>query len=368
MKISNTTVKGRKSWVIDNGNLSLGMHHGGGNIAAIHLNKGCKTNPLWAPVWKTIEPSAYSSKKHLPRYANQLLASISGHNLCLGWFGDPSESEAAAGMACHGEAPVARWKLKRKQVGKQSVKLTVECELPEADMHFERTLSSRAGSHIVKVKERVTNTSRRDIPFTMCQHVTLGPPFLEKGVTLFDMPAIKGHTFKGVFGKPQRLKSDTAFTWPDGPGTKGETVDLRLYDKRYRVSSDFTTQLIDRKCDLAWFSAVNPRLGLLIAYAWDRKDFPWVGNWEENYGRKEEPWAGKSLTRGMEFANTPFPVGLRAAVDMGKFQGEPTYQWLTARETRTITYSIILAPVDSDVTGVADIRPNKRGFDIDLAI
>ena len=81
----------------------------------------------------------------------------------------------------------------------------------------------------------------------------------------------------------------------------------------------------------AWFSAVNPKQGLMLAYVWKRADFPWIGNWEQSYGRKESPWDGKSLTRGMEFTNTPFPVSLREAVDMGRFQGEKTFRWLTAK-------------------------------------
>jgi hypothetical protein len=117
---------------------------------------------------------------------------------------------------------------------------------------------------------------------------------------------------------------------------------MRRIGKEYKVSSDFSAQLMDPRSEQAWFTAVNPRLGLLLTYAWRREDFPWVGNWEENYGRQGKPWAGRSLTRGMEFANTPFPAALRQVVDLGKFCGLPTYRWLPARGRVEVEYAILL--------------------------
>ena len=366
MKIGRETLKGRQVWTLDNGTLKLSMTQGGGHLAAAVLHDKPRVNPMWSPVWKTIEPWHFRSQG--PDNDARLLASLCGHNLCLGWFGSASQDEVACGLNCHGEAPVARWKPLRKRVTASSVSLTCGCELPAANMIFERTLTSRKGSHVVDFKERITSTARRDLPFTMSQHVTLGPPFLEKGTTVFDMSATQAHTFIGAFGEKQRLRPDTAFTWPDGPGAKGETVDMRVIGKSYRTSSDFSTQQMDTSREDAWFSAVNPKQGVMIAYSWRREDFPWIGNWEENYGRKAKPWAGRSLTRGMEFSNSPFPCPLREAVDRGHFQGMPTYRWLPARGVIDWSYSLILMPVESNVRGVADIRRMAKGFAVDLVV
>ena len=367
MRIAGCKFGSRRAWELDNGKLRLVMLQGGGHIASVALNGQPSVNPLWRPVWRGLEPWEYKAR-HEKKYGLKLQATIAGHNLCLGWFGEPSDEEAAAGMGCHGEASIVRWRLLGKKASKRGVSMTCGCEMPVAQMGFRRTLTSRAGSNIIHIKEQVRNLSRRDVPFTMCQHVTVGPPFLEKGVTLFDMPATKAHTFPDVFGDRQRLKTGKAFKWPDGPGARGETVDMRLMDKRYRVSGDFSTQLMDPARSDAWFSAVNPKQGLMLAYAWKRDDFPWVGNWEENYGRKESPWNGKSLTRGMEFANTPFPVGLRRAVDMGEFLGEKTYRWLPAKGKYEVEYDIILEPVPPNCKGVADIRRKAKapGFVVNL--
>jgi hypothetical protein len=365
MRIQSTVFNGRRSWEFDNDAIRLTMTQGGGHIAGLELRERPGINPLWKPVWRTMEPWDYRPAD-AKRYASRLLASIMGHNLCLGWFGGPSEDEKKAGMECHGEASVARWRLLRKNVSDKAISMTCSCELPAAGMSCVRTMSSARGNRVIRVREDVISRSRRDLPFTMAEHVTFGPPFLEKGVTMFDMPATKAHTYPIFFEKTPRLRTDTAFTWPKGPGLRRETVDMRQIGRAYRASSDFSAQLMDPKRKDAWFSAVNPKLGLLVAYHWDRADFPWIGNWEENYGRKAAPWNGRSLTRGMEFANTPFPMALRDAMARGKFHGLPTYRWLPARGRLRFEYRILVAPVPPSVKGVADIRRDGNGFRLDL--
>jgi hypothetical protein len=365
MHVRTTVFRGRKGWELDNGTVKLVMLRGGGHLASLTHRARPRLNPLWVPVWRTIEPWTYRPGD-AARYDSKLLAAICGHNLCLGWFGGPSAEEGKAGMVCHGEAPVVRWRLRKKTVTSRGVSLVCVCELPAAGMRLIRTVRCPKDASCVSVQEEIVSLSRRDLPFTMCEHVTFGPPFLAKGVTLFDMPATKGHTYPAKFGPAQRLKENAAFTWPKGPGTKRKVVDLRMIGRDDRKSSDFTTQLMDRKRRDAWFAAVNPEQGLLVAYVWKREDFPWIGNWEENYARRNKPWSGKSLTRGMEFANTPFPEGLRNAVDRGRFHGLPTFRWLPARGRVRMAYEIVIQPVDADCRGVADIRRLADGVEMTL--
>lgn len=363
MKIRNVTYHGRKAWEFDNDAIRLTLTAGGGHIASLLLDGGPQVNPLWLPIWKTIEPWQYKPS-HAARYSNKLLGSLLGHNLCLGCFGGPSPEEAKVGMSCHGEAPVARWTKHSAKVGATGMTFQCGCELPEAGMTLTRTISAKRGRNVIRVAETIRNNTRCDTPYTQCEHVTMGPPFLEKGVTVFDTPATKCHTFPGQFGTTQRFSPNTSFQWPNGPGIRGRNVDLRTIAKEDRASSDYTTQLIDPRRDDAWFSAFNPKLGMVVAYVWKRADFPWLGNWEENYGRKELPWAGKSLTRGMEFANSPFPMSLRSQVDMGTFHNQPTFRWLPARGKVTVEYDILVAMVPFAVKGVADIQRSAQGLNI----
>jgi len=366
MKISSCRIANRKVWRLDNDRVCLTLMEGGGHIAGLDFKDRPGINPFWVPVWKTIDPWTYRPADE-KRYAARLLAAICGHNLCLGAFGEPSPEEARAGLGGHGEAPVVRWSVRRKTTTARRLELTYGCRLPIVEMDFERTVTLNRQSAVITVREAVTNLARRDVPFTLCEHVTLGPPFLERGVTLFDLSATRGHTFPGEFSDRQRLKSDTDFVWPEGPGVRGQTVDLRTISPKVK-SSDFTTQLMDPRREHAWFSAVNPRLGLMIAYVWKRTDFPWLGNWEENFGRSTAPWNGKSLTRGMEFSNAPYPIGLRRSVSQGRLFGVPTYDWLPARGTRTMEFHILVQAIDSRCKGVASIRPSASAFEIELMV
>lgn len=363
MKVTGTKIRGRQGWLLDNDKLSMFLMAGGGNIAGLSLQGLDKVNPYWAPPWKSIEPWAYNHARDSKRYGIRLLACIAGHNVCLSGFGDPSDAEAKCGLTCHYEAPVARWSVVRKKIGARGLEFEYGCKLPAAQMSFSRLVSMKKGSGIVTVRETVKNLARRDVPFTMCQHVTFGPPFVEPGVTIFDAPATRGHTCPDKFASPQRLKINAAYRWPDGPGAKGK-VNLRLHGReRY---GDYSANLMDLKKEHAWFSIVNPRLGLMLAYVWRRADFPWLGIWEENRSRKAAPWNGKTIARGMEFANSPFPMGLRKSVDLGKFHGQRTYAWLPARGRVAFEYSILAACVGQDCRGIKDILPDGGKFKVEL--
>lgn len=360
MKISRTTWRGRRAWLLDNETLRAVILEGGGHLASLTLAECESVNPLWAPPWATMEPAAFKPRD-AARLGDKLLASIAGHNLCLGCFGGPSEEEGRAGLGGHGEAPVARWRVLARRVTAGGLLFRIACELPVAQLRCVRTITAKRGAACCRVTDEIENLSRRDLPYTMCQHVTLGPPFLEKGVTRCDMSATRAHSFPGPFGNPHRVKTDAAFTWPQAPGARGGTVDLRYLDARTRSSSDFTTQLMDPRREQAWFSAVNPRLGLLLAYVWPRADYPWVGNWEENLARTAAPWNGRTLARGMEFANTPFPVSLRAAVDRHRLFGESTYRWIPARSLAKSTFTILMATVSPDAQGVRHVEDTPTG-------
>jgi hypothetical protein len=357
MHVKNTTLANRSLWELDNGTLALGIAKGGGHLASLKLAVKPKVNPYWLPVWKSLEPWAYK-KSDSARYGIKLLAAIMGHNPCLGAFGDPSPEEAKAGQGTHGEAPIARWTMLKKRLTGKSLFFSCGCELPVAQMTFVREFTMAADEPIIRVRNLITSRSRRDQPYTFCEHATFGPPFVEAGITLFDMPATKAHTFPGAFSERMRLKPDTAFTWPAAPGAKGKTIDLRTLTPN---SSDFSTQLIDPKRQEGWVSAVNPEQGLAVVYLWKREDYPWVGNWEEHTARSTPPWNGKSITRGMEFTNTPFPEGLRKAVDRGTFQGQKTFRWLPALSTVETGFTLCAMPVDDTCKGVREAKTTGSG-------
>jgi hypothetical protein len=222
-----------------------------------------------------------------------------GHNLCMDIFGGPSAEEAAAGLTVHGEASVAAYEVTATQT-----MLTQRARFPQSQLRLERRIE--LAGRAVKIVETVENESATDRPIAWTQHVTLGPPFLEKGVTAFRAPAAKSQALGNGIGDLQR------FT--DAP-----------------VSGGFTTHLLDPARDTAFFVAWSPRSQVAFGYVWRRSDFPWLGIWEENFSRTGPPWNGRTLTRGMEFGASPMPETRRQMIERGSLFGVPAFRWIPAR-------------------------------------
>lgn len=316
----------------------------GGHIAAV-TDKASQVNPLWSPPWPSIEPSKYSPRAETRYGANaesKLLAGILGHNLCLDLFGGPTEAEAAAGMTVHGEASVGTYEIKV-----EGDTLTQQTVLEEARLRFTRRIRLPTGARGASIVESVENLSALDRPVAWTQHVTLGPPFLEKGRTAFRISATKSKTIGPDFmGGKGYMKADAEFDWPMVPLADGGREDMQVFTDR-PVSGGFTTHLMDPSRQDAWFIAWSPTHRLAFGYAWQRQNFPWLGIWEENRSRTQPPWNGETITRGMEFSVSPFPESRRAMIERGGLFGVPGYRWIPARKTVSAEYRVFLVTADS---------------------
>src|SRR5205823_13179475 len=127
-----------------------------------------------------------------------LLAGIMGHNLCLDIFGGPSVDEAAAGLPAHGETSVARF-----TIAASAQTIDMHATLPAAQLRVERRIALEGRA--VRVREIVENLSAADRPIAWTEHVTLGPPFLDNGVTRLHVPADRSLVYPGVFGPADYL-------------------------------------------------------------------------------------------------------------------------------------------------------------------
>ena len=332
--------RGRRAARIENDALRVTVLQEGGHIAEI-LDKATGVNPLWTPSWPSIEPSTYDYAKH-PEYGGgvdaSLLAGIMGHNLCLDIFGGPSDAEAAAGLPVHGEASQVRYEL--EQSGRTLVQ---RARLPLTNLRVERTI--RLTDRAVRVKESVENPSGVDRPVGWTEHVTLGPPFLEKGVTEFRVSASRSKVFEPAFGSADYLEPGAEFEWPAAPRMGGGTADLRR-SSASAASSAYTAHLMDPRQDTAFFVAFSPEFRLAFGYVWRRADFPWMGIWEENASRTVPPWNGSTLTRGMEFGASPFPESRREMIERGRLFDVPTFRWIPAASRVTVEYVIVMRPAD----------------------
>ena len=332
---------GRRAVTLENTELHVTVLPGGGHIAAIH-HKATGVNPLWSPPWNSIEPETYDPRKH-PEFGTtgeaRLLAGIMGHNLCLDIFGGPSPEEEAAGVTPHGEGSMVNF-----DVSEAGGQLTMKAMMPLAQIHFERRIELHGSA--VRIRESAENLAAFDRPIGWTQHATLGPPFLETGVTQFRASATKSRVFESEFGPDDYLKSGADFEWPLAPGKDGTLKDLRVMNSA-AVSSAYTTHVMDESKEHAFFSAWNPAKKLAFGYIWKRADFPWLGIWEENHSRTTSPWNAKTLTRGMEFGASPFPESRKEATARGHLFGVPAYRWLPARTKLQVEYWAILRATDA---------------------
>ena len=335
-----TTYRNRRAASIENEQVRVTVLEEGGHIAEI-FDRDTGVNPLWTPPWPSIEPSTWTRERN-PEYGDdaesKLLAGIMGHNLCLDLFGSPSIEEAAAGMTVHGEASVARYEIR---VAGES--LSEKCELKEAGLEFERRIELRG--RVLVIDERVTNARALDRPIAWTEHVTLGPPFVERGATELRAPATRSHS----------LDTGEDFSWPMAPLAAGGRKDLRTYVSE-PATGGFTTHLMDPRRERAYFLAYSPALKMLFGYVWKRSDFPWLGIWEENHSRKQPPWNGETLTWGLEFGASPLPESRRRMIDRRGLFGEQGYRWAAAKATLDVRYYAFIARAEAIPESLEELR------------
>ncbi len=357
-----TQWQGREAYTLSNGLLQMVNLTGGGHIAEIRFADGSglpTLNPLWIPNWKGLEPYQYRAKAHAKRYGplteGKLLSGIAGHNICLDYFGPPSEDEAAQGLSTHGEAPSLKWRKSSARLRAGQLTLTLSVRLPEAGLQFSREIGMRAGESVVYLKETVSNERKLDHFFHWTQHATLAPPFVAPEDGHVFMSATKGITSPDAYGAQTLLAPGKEFQWPKAPANSGGEVDLSrcLIQKGLGIVASL---ILDPARDVQFVGALNTPHRLLYAYCFHRADYPWVTIWEENCTRENPPWNGRAETRGLEFGSAPLPVTRREAFARGPIFGTPTFSTVPARGRLTISYVAFLTHLPEGFREVRDIR------------
>ena len=363
---SKTRWQGREAYTLSNGLIQMLNLTGGGHIAEFRFAEGSglpTLNPLWVPNWKSMEPIQYRAKAHAKRYGplteGKLLSGIAGHNICLDYFGPPSEEEAAQGLSTHGEVPSLKWRKSSARLRTGQLSLTLSVRLPEAGLEFSREIGLRAGESVVYLKETVSNERKLDHFFHWTQHATLGAPFISPEDCRVFMSATKGITSPDAYGENALLAFGKEFQWPLAPASSGGEVDLSRCLIR-KGSGIVASLILEPARDVQFVGALNTRHRLLYAYCFHRADYPWVTIWEENCARQNPPWNGRAETRGLEFGSAPLPVTRREAFARGPIFGTPTFSTVPARGRLTISYVAFLAYLPERFNEVRDIILSKN--------
>jgi len=366
LECTKTKWNDREAYTLHNDVVQLVTLPGGGHIAEFQFleETGLPVlNPLWVPPWKSMEPHQYRAEEHAALYGpvneGKLLSGIAGHNICLDYFGPPSEEEAAQGLSTHGEAPSAKWEKTKVRATAKDVSLTLSVRLPVAGLRFSRDIRLRHGEPVAYFTETVVNEKKADHFFHWTQHVTLGPPFLGSETSRVAIPATRGQTSAGGYGGNELLASGRNFHWPFAPSASGKSLDLTL-PLSHPGLGFIVSLLLNPRREVEFIAALNLPHRLLLAYCFRRQDFPWVAIWEENKSRAGTPWNGAAQTRGLEFGSTPFPVTRREAFAVSPLFDTPTFSIVPAKGKTTATYLCFLTQVPEKFGDVRDIHVTKN--------
>lgn len=350
------TFHGRHAYVLETDQVRVSALRGAGHWAEIRLKSDDpkkSVNPMRIPHFPTIEPWEYDGAKHDKIYGggtNRWLQSgYMGHLLNFPTFGGPSEKEAQSGLGNHGEALVVEWKKDAAITSADAVQLVYSAYLPRTQYNVGRTLTLLDGETVMYVEEWVENLLAFGRPAHWVQHATFGPPFVEPGKNVLDASATRGEV-RGPTS-PNRMLARGSIDWPWGTSPEGRRVSLREMQDRPK-SGIYYAMLMDPDRERNYFTMFHKDYNVLIGYLWHTKDFPWLGDWQENQGNGGLPWNHQVVARGMEFGTTPFGGPMENVVSEGKLYGVPLYRWIDGREKATVRYVVFLAEIPDGYEGV----------------
>ena len=342
-EVRNSRFAQRPAWTIETPQLRVTILEGGGHVAEIVLAGESAVNPLWVQARPTIDPDQYNpalhDKVYGPGSGARLMSGLAGHNVCFPYWGDPSPAEARAGMTYHGETGVVRW----VRLDAPGDRLRVAADLPESLTRFVRAVE--VAGQVAYFDETGENRSGWDRPLGWCEHVTLGAPFLEKGVTRIDASLTRGR----VNGEA----SGAEFAWPNGRAEA--PIDLRTV-RNVEKSGFVNNFLVDPGRRYGYFVAAHPGRRLLFGYIFVRAEFPWLNIWEANNPTM--------LTRGMEFSNTPTHGTMRALVAAPLLWGTRAFEWLDGKGSLRKRFAAFAARSPENWRGTADVSVREGGLEI----
>jgi hypothetical protein len=336
--VKTTGVHNRPVWLIESDNIQVMVTECGAHVAEI-TSKRSRVSPLWIQDRHTIDSDQYDPLLHSHLYGNdgesKLLAGLLGHNLCLPYWGSPTDGELKAGMTCHGETNIVRWQLRHQARDT----LILEAHLPESRIRVERIF--RCNGSLLDFETMVENTTAWDRPLAWCEHVSYGPPFLSSAST----------GFFANLGEGFKTSGDTKYTfgWPEGRGA----IICNLSRFSEQPHSDLVNSfLVDTSGPYAGFAAWNSQLCSLLGYVFRVDEFPWLNVWENHDHR------GK--TRGMEFSNTPVEGTMKALMAQPQILRTPTFQWLGAKSRLRKSFFSFSLDIPQQYRGVASIHFDGR--------
>ncbi len=322
---SETGYPWRQQLILESDAATVALDLAGGAFSDFHM-KGSNLNPLsWNPPEK-----------------GKIKAQSLGHFICFDRWGGPHESEIKNGMSFHGEATQVVWDVLQKATkGAGGTSAVAHCSLPIAGLSLERKMQLSSKGAVMKVEEKITNDNKLGRIYNIVQHPSIAAPFLDE-TTVVDANAWKG------FVQGDSWPDPAAYTiyWPE-TAYKGQFVDLRKLGANH--APDVTSFIFKDDVETGWVTACNAGKNLMIGYIWDLDEYPWLNIWRN---AKE----GKPAARGLEFGTTGLHRPFGDMVAASPIYNTPIYEYINTAETITKSYTVFLAEIPADFTGVGDVK------------
>jgi hypothetical protein len=356
--------KNRQAYRLSNTKVELTLLLGGGHLADFRLC-GSAINVLWESPWPTIEPQMFSPPEHAALYgdgpAGRFLCGYTGHALALGYFGMPSAEETERGMALHGEAANAEWKIVSAVADDDSATLVMEVTLPVYGLLLRRQISLSRDAFTACIAEVVTNLGGRRVAFQWVQHAAFGEPFFAKSEATLFISGKRGMTWPAGYEGHELLRGDVEFQWPYAQSVDGKRINLS--QPFVRDGTGFVAAVLARPDGENAFVAVHNRRHQLVAgYCFDPALFPWIALWEENRARAYAPWNKRTRVRGVEFGTSPMPLGLAHAREMRSLFDTPVLRSIAEGSCLQAQYDLFLHPTPSQWTEIKDVRQTEHAL------
>ncbi len=349
-----TTWKGRRGYCIRNGHVEAVVLPGGGSIVDFRIC-GSPVNLLWEAPWPTIDPHTFEQDRDAQLYGSApvgpMLSGCTGHVVAVGYFGMPPEDKP--GLPLHGEAGTSLWDVGIASASEDSTELAMNVNLPATGLRLERHIRLRKDASALAMLERLRNMTNKPIAYQWVQHTMFGAPLFAGQHALLSLPAARCITWPLGYEGHAALIDSAEFAWPLAPGI--DRNQLNLAHPFVRPESGFVASVLLRHDTESFAAITNTELGLLVGYAFDHNTYPWVALWEENRARVQSPWLGKTQVRGVEFGNSPMPLGLEHAQRLGTLFAVPTFRTLQPFGEAATEYSIFATSITKSQTEVTRV-------------
>lgn len=341
--VTETVLHGRNALTLANGRMQLSVLPGGGFIGEVRLTSGnAKTdiNPMRVPHYPTIDPYTFTYAHDGATYGTdvqaRLMSGYIGQFTCFPQFGNQPEEFQQADYNTHGEALTVKW---QREVATDA-SLAMSAELPRTRYGFRRDITLLPGETVAYVTETAENRMIQDRPIQWVQHVTMGPPFVEKDKMFADASVDRVMLGWG--------DGATLGAWPQSANEEGQPHDYRVF------SGDTGKWLLQRE-GRNWFAAYHADYNVLIGYVFDAAINPWLLDWQQNRTLMNKPWDGKVVARGFCWGDTLIQ-GAKNAISQGKNFGVPQYSWIDSLAKRSQRYAIFLTEIPDGFRGVSDLK------------